>query len=84
MSPGSRGGRGSKTRDRERILPEHRLGLRRQAVEPLAHVGGTRRQPHPGARRQTIHRSQVAKVWLIVRGSGLEANMSRFSPASST
>src|SRR5713101_2747081 len=34
---------------RERILPEHRLRLRRQAVEPFAHVRGARRQP--------IHRS---------------------------
>ena len=37
----------------ERILTQHALRLRRQAVEPLAHVGGTRRQPHWGARRQT-------------------------------
>ena len=42
---------------RERILPKHRLRLRRQAVEPLAHVGGARRQPYPGARRQSVHRS---------------------------
>src|SRR5207237_5924479 len=41
----------------ERILPEHCLRLRRQTVEPLAHIGGTGRQPYPGARRQTIHRS---------------------------
>src|SRR5207237_6551720 len=41
----------------ERILPEHGLRLRRQAVEPLAHVGDTRRQPYPGPRRQTVHRS---------------------------
>jgi hypothetical protein len=41
----------------ERILPQHRLRLRRQAVEPLAHVSGTGRQPHPSARRQAVHRS---------------------------
>jgi hypothetical protein len=28
-----------------------------QAVEPFAHVSGTGRQPYPGARRQTVHRS---------------------------
>src|SRR5262249_41379560 len=42
---------------RERILPESRLRLRRQTVEPLAHVGDAGCQPHPSARRQTIHRS---------------------------
>src|SRR5215470_1512663 len=41
----------------ERILPEHRLCLCRQAVEPLAHVSGTGRQPYPGARRKRVHRS---------------------------
>src|SRR5262249_32795223 len=41
----------------ERILPEHCLRLRRQAVDPLAHVGGAR-QPYPGACRQTVHRSR--------------------------
>src|SRR5262249_25652158 len=41
----------------KRILPEHRLRLRRQTVEPLAHVSSTGRQPHSGARRQTVHRS---------------------------
>ena len=38
-------------------LPSTALRLRRQAVEPLAHVGRARRQPHPRARRQTDHRS---------------------------
>jgi hypothetical protein len=42
---------------RERILPEYCLGLRRQAVEPLAHVSDAGRQPYSGARRQTVHRS---------------------------
>ena len=42
---------------RERILLQHRLGLRRQAVERFAHASGARRQPRPGARRQTVHRS---------------------------
>src|SRR5215471_17244207 len=42
----------------EWILAEHTLDLRRQAVEPLAHVGGTGRQPHPGPRRQAVHRSR--------------------------
>src|SRR3984893_16355651 len=42
---------------RERILPEHTLRLSRQAVEPFAHVGDAGRQPYPGARRQTVHRS---------------------------
>jgi hypothetical protein len=41
----------------KRILPEHGLRLRRQTVETLAHVGGAGRQPHPGARRQRVHRS---------------------------
>src|ERR1700730_17831330 len=41
----------------ERILPEHRLRLRRQTVETLAHVGDAGRQPYPGARRQSVHRS---------------------------
>jgi hypothetical protein len=56
MSRGSHGGRESKHVTRERILPEHRLRLRRQTVEPLAHIGGTGRQPYPSPRRQTIHR----------------------------
>src|SRR5215472_993096 len=41
----------------ERILPEHRLCLCRQTVEPLAHISGTGRQPYPGARWQRVHRS---------------------------
>jgi hypothetical protein len=53
---------------RERILPELRLHLRRQAVEPFAHVGGTRRQPHPAARRQRFDRSSsitCRSVWAL-------------------
>src|SRR5262249_16883323 len=42
---------------RKRILPEHHLYLRRQTVEPLAHISGASRQPYPGARRQAVHRS---------------------------
>jgi hypothetical protein len=54
---------------RERILPKHCLRLRRQAVEPLAHVGGARRQPYPGVRRQTAHRnSSIAKNHCCQRG----------------
>src|ERR1700749_4064976 len=41
----------------ERILPEHALCLGRQTVKPLAHIVDAGRQPYPGARRQSVHRS---------------------------
>ena len=48
----------------ERVLPEHRLCLCRQAVEPLAHVSGTGRQPYPGARRKRVRRSVIIEAKL--------------------
>jgi hypothetical protein len=38
------------------------------AAEPFAHVGGTRRQPHPAARRQRVDRSSsitCRSVWAL-------------------
>ena len=40
---------------RSLTLLQHRLGLRRQRREPLAHVGGARRQPDPRVRRNRDH-----------------------------
>jgi len=39
-----------------RVEPQDLLHLQRQPVEPLAHVGVTRRQPDAGPRRERDHR----------------------------
>jgi hypothetical protein len=57
MSLSSRGGRGSKTHDRRTDPARARSAPAPPGIEPFAHVGGARRQPHPGARRQTVHRN---------------------------
>ena len=46
----------------EWVVAEHLLDLSRQAVEAAAHVGGTGRQPHPGARWRLDHAPSAAST----------------------
>jgi hypothetical protein len=65
---------------RERVLAQHCLRLRRQAVKALAHVGHTRRQPHPSARGQPDHRSSSI-TWRKNRRRHLAAQAYPCAPA---
>ena len=46
---------GMELSDAKRVLPQHRLGLRRQRGEPLVHVGDPGSQPDPRVGRNRDH-----------------------------
>ena len=46
----------------ERVVAEHLLDLSREAVEAATHVGGTGRQPDPGARWRLDHAPSAAST----------------------
>src|SRR5215211_9527913 len=78
-----------------RIALERLLHQQRQAIEALAHVGMTGRQPHPRASRQRDHRrrpppasvaivvvSVAASIAPVIRMRDPFANSTSISPAA--
>ena len=56
-----------------RVTLERLLHQQRQAIEALAHIGVTARQPNPGAARRWNHRCRLPFARAFIRADTVEA-----------